>query len=278
MGGNQSNLLNDKKEHHSKQYNWTYSLYQKKIIIPNDELIGNESLYIDLRPNFSNIENIDNQYLQVVKIVSYALNYSLLQSNLLEPFQVSPYYLYYFLIKYYGIRESYSFNNIQQVISKFGITSKSQYPELNEEQLIEDTIINKSYPFRHINILHIEPTVEHIKHVLNKNMVLLFGMGIFSNFFKTRDHPNLEKRIEQDIFVGGFAGVIVGYIENENKFIVLTSLGKGWGNDGYIYIPYQEINQNICEVAYIDLRDQLIQLDLNNILNTSLKSNDRTIF
>ena len=38
--------------------------------------------------------------------------------------------------------------------------------------------------------------------------------------------------------MGGFCGLIVGFIENESKFIVMTARGKKWGQDGFIYISY----------------------------------------
>ena len=57
-----------------------------------------------------------------------------------------------------------------------------------------------------------------------------------------------------DKLIGGHAVVLVGFKENEKVFVVRNSWGKGWGDNGYFYMPYDFI-----EAVYTDPKDNKVK-------------------
>lgn len=123
------------------------------------------------------------------------------------------------------------------------------------------------------------------KKALNEGYPIVFGLKMYESFFDSREdgfvpYPDVEER-QLDIH-GRHAMVIVGFSENDKYFIVRNSWGKTYGDDGYVYIPYDYLaNEEYCDEAYIlneivDLSDfRKIDSVHNSVTFSFMSSSDK---
>ncbi len=216
--------------------------------------------YIDLRREISCLPEGNDQFTQVCKSVVTIINYSLLKSKRLYTFPPSYNYLMYLLKHVIGSQQLHSFGHLSEVIRKFGICSENDYVNYPEQP--NDETFMLANPYRHIKLINIPLDITKIKTALAKETPLLLGMPIYSNFLKTETDPKLTLSNSDDILLGGFCGVIVGYQETDHHFIVLTTKGKRWGDRGYVFIPYGQIIKTGAEIVQLEIRDELVILDI----------------
>jgi len=97
-------------------------------------------------------------------------------------------------------------------------------------------------------------TVE-VKHALSHNQLVGFGMQVYDNFMNISSDGFV--RVPAGNNLGGHMITIVGYDDDmkcpsgqKGAFIVRNSWGKGWGDQGYFYFPYNLFNENLVFDAY----------------------------
>ncbi len=216
--------------------------------------------YFDLRRNMPQMSQENTDYCQVAKAVAVLINYCLLQSKSLHTFPPSYHYLLYLLKNVAGTSQLHSFGHLSEIIRNFGICSHDDF--LNYQERPSDETFRLARPFRHIKFMTVPVVLDNIKSLLANETPLLLGMPVYSNFLKTETDPRLTLTNNDDILLGGFCGLIVGYQETDCHFIVMTTKGKRWGDRGYIFIPYQQIIDSGAEIVKIDFISELIKLDL----------------
>ena len=96
--------------------------------------------------------------------------------------------------------------------------------------------------------------IERVKRTLAQIKPVVVGMIVLENFLslKSNDevwYPNVGKT---DIF-GGHAMVVIGYDDGRRAFEVMNSWGKGWANQGFVWVRYEDFAR-YCKYAY-----QLVQ-------------------
>ncbi len=100
------------------------------------------------------------------------------------------------------------------------------------------------------------------KAIANKNPVVI-GMQIHSSFYKAKGvwNGDTTKRL------GGHAMVVVGYDDNKygGAFEILNSWGTKWGNNGYIWVKYNDF-KNYTKTAYV-LIDKTKKKNNTNVTN-----------
>ena len=212
------------------------------------------------------IPDNNRAYMQVVKAVVIIINYKLLKSKKLHTFPPSYLYLSYLLRNVIGSYQLHSFTNIAYIIKQFGICSENDYQCYPERPL--DETFHIANPYRHIHFNNILLDINIIKDYLTKDQVLLVGIPIYSNFLKTETNPKLSLSDNDDILLGGFCGLIVGYQNTDDHFIIQTSKGKRWGNRGYIFVPYKQLLDHGAEIIDIEIKEELVLLDMERYQNT----------
>ncbi len=80
---------------------------------------------------------------------------------------------------------------------------------------------------------------EHIRYAVAEGYGVVFGIQIYDSFQNT---PSSGIVPENDIALSGHAMVIVGYNDQEQKYIVRNSWGTDWGNNGYCFMDYNYVN------------------------------------
>jgi len=115
-------------------------------------------------------------------------------------------------------------------------------------------------------------TVDHLKQVktfLAKGMPMMFGFTVYSSIWDVGGdgripYPHDERAI------GGHAMVVVGYndaieIKNPNggeitvgAFLIRNSWGKGWGDNGYGWLPYKYILSSLARDFWAIIKNEWV--------------------
>ena len=84
----------------------------------------------------------------------------------------------------------------------------------------------------------------HIQSSLFAGNPVVFGFNIYSSFeSQTVANTGIVPMPQpHDQFLGGHAGLIVGYDTTAQHYIVRNSWGVNWGMEGYYYIPFAYIH------------------------------------
>jgi len=129
-------------------------------------------------------------------------------------------------LKKYGIcEEKYWKYNIDNI---FMVPSKEAYENAKNNYLIDS--------------LNIKKNLNEIKKWLSRNEPIAIAIAIYSNFMEEgRNNGFITMPKENDIYLGGHAVILCGYIDKEKRFILRNSWGDYWGDKGYFYLPYEYI-------------------------------------
>ena len=260
-------------------YNWIPS-FDSLILKPNKtnrlthplssqdtkEIVENPK-YVDLRRNMPSMPSSDVPYSQVIKSIVTLINYQLLISKKLNTFPPSYLYLLYLLEKVIGTTQLHSFRHVSDIIKQFGICAETDYQTYPEGP--SDETYQIASPYRHLRFILLANDISLIKQYLAKECALLIGFPIYSNFLKTETNPKLTISNPDDILLGGGCGLIVGYQESDEHLIIQTTKGKRWGDRGIIFMPYQELLNKGGEIIDIEIRDELILLDIEKYQNNN---------
>lgn len=92
--------------------------------------------------------------------------------------------------------------------------------------------------------------IEHMEAALSEGFPIIFGFRGSDDNAPLNAEGILEEQGLTDEFVyagwvkdgdntRGHAVLVVGFDRAEERFLILNSLGKGFGNQGYFYMPYR---------------------------------------
>ena len=85
--------------------------------------------------------------------------------------------------------------------------------------------------------------VFQVKKMLASRRPVIIGMSVKRNFYELKDakfwHPDLGKTTP----AGGHAMVVVGYDDRKGAFRIFNSWGKGWGDNGLIWVKYKDFGK-----------------------------------
>jgi hypothetical protein len=228
-------------------------IYTKQDLIDKFHLQSKESEYEDLRNNFPNIIDIDRFPFNPIASVSYVIHYSLLK-NKLPVFPPSMMYIYKNLAFYKNNNSLMNFQVIFNSIRSYGFCSENEFrtniDNLNSE--ITTSLLNKSLSFKFLNIYKISNDIDSIKILLQNKFPILIGFTLFNNLINITDKILMPDK-ERDTPLGGLSGVIVGYIESQQNFILALTFGEHFGNSGFISIPYEYITNYTFELFVLDI-------------------------
>lgn len=84
-----------------------------------------------------------------------------------------------------------------------------------------------------------------IKQCLAEGYPVSFGLHLYSSFhnqLSTLTGQITTPDVHREEFIGGHCMTIVGYNDFTKQYIVANSWSRGWGADGFCFIPYDYIN------------------------------------
>ena len=278
MGGNQSSEIgnNQMRKEIFNRYNWiqSYSKFNEEIIKYNEEEEDEEKNYCDLRPNINGIFN-ENSNLIILSICVY-LNYLLLNTEKLNPFVISYDYLDYNLSKLFNNDAGKNnFRSIFELIKKIGFVSADE--NIFDREKLREDIHELGKNYKYILYKKVDNDIRLVKRLLNNEKLILIGFPIYTNF---ESNINLTSTLnvpkDNDTIIGGISGIICGYIDKKEMFIMYVGISKKLGDRGYIYVPYDYIKRN-SELWILELNEELILLNLNEKIKKSKVEDDENI-
>ncbi len=276
MGNSEStfnNAIKREKIYYNKKYNWvpTYPLIEyDEINLDNlNKLLHkydtNLSKYVDLRVNCPPVLDIGLIPIHPIATVCSMLNF-LLRKNKLPIFPPSRLFIYHNCSFFPDIKSILSFDVIFNSINKYGFCSEIDYEYTLDNLNNSPSNINYKVAeaFKFLEIYRIDNNLDLIKILLQNEMPLIIGLVLYYDLKKIVDKlwvPDLsiDKR------VGGISGLVVGYVEDRQVFIVQLSFGKNFGLSGYVTVPYQYILNKLLvpEIYYMDLKKNRIEGFIN---------------
>src|SRR5690606_16405932 len=103
---------------------------------------------------------------------------------------------------------------------------------------------NDARDFRVKSVKHLD-SINDIRYSLAKRNPVVLGIAVYRELFTTRD-GHLPSPDYKDKMYGGHAVFAVGYNDKEQHLIVKNSWGKGWGDKGYFYLPYDYVKMGLA--------------------------------
>jgi C1A family cysteine protease len=90
-----------------------------------------------------------------------------------------------------------------------------------------------------------------LKSALAQDLPVVFGATLYEDFYDLVDNsvsfPDSTRRT-----IGGHCMLIVGYSDDRGAFLVRNSWGRGWGDDGYHWMPYAYVtSRELCDDFWV---------------------------
>lgn len=271
--GNSESILNNNNSHeksfYNTKYNWvpSYPLIEfEQITLDNlNKLISkyedNLSNYIDLRVNCPPVLDVGLIPIHPIATVCSMLNY-LLKKNKLPIFPPSRLFIYHNCAYFPEIKSILSYDVILRSIIKYGFCSEIDFEYTLDNLNNSPSNINYKVAeaFKFLEIYRIDNNINLLKIMLQNDMPLIIGIALYYDLKKIVDKLWLPD-FKIDKRVGGITGLIVGYVEDREVFILQLSYGKNFGLSGYVSIPYEYVLNKLLvpEIYYIDLKKNRIE-------------------
>lgn len=88
--------------------------------------------------------------------------------------------------------------------------------------------------------------IDRLKSYAWAGFATMFGFTVYNSIYRVGGDGMIPIPTAQDYVVGGHAVVIVGYSDNRQAFLIRNSWGRGWGADGYGWMPYEYILKGLA--------------------------------
>ena len=256
------NIILGKKEY-LQDYNWIPS-YKIEYKLKKNEYF-NRGRYLDnYLNNFNFLDpiTISKPYEHVIDTIEIALKEEFKQSNI-NNFIPSSKFLRDILTKILKNYNRFSFLDLIQLIQHYGLVSDNYYKKNN--YTIDNNLLKESFKYKYINFMGINDLHLIKSKILSKKMIL-FGMSITENFLLTEKEPLLK--LDNKIIIGGVSGILIGFNDIKQYFILQLTKGTEWGDKGKIYIPYSYIINCNPEIYFIEIDEEKIlskkRIEINN--------------
>ena len=121
------------------------------------------------------------------------------------------------------------------------------------------------------NYRRIQGSINEIKQYLAQGNPVVIGAKVNREFQQLRGSDVL-KNLNYTGDEGGHAMVISGYNDLKRAFRIINSWGKGWGDDGYLWVDYEFLVNKFCvqsgqKSLFVAFNDN------STIINPSISSN-----
>lgn len=130
-------------------------------------------------------------------------------------------------------------------VAKHGICRESRWPYRAYRYASQppQPAYEQALAYQSIAYQRLRHELGELKACLAQGFPIVFGLTVYSAFdsaqMTSRGVLHLPKVGEEK--VGGHAVLLVGYKEASQRFIVMNSWGKSWGQQGYFTLPYDYV-------------------------------------
>lgn len=101
-------------------------------------------------------------------------------------------------------------------------------------------------------------TIDEVLSAINDNKPVVIGMTVYDSFNKvSKSDPVIDLPKSTELGTGGgHAMTIVGYDIPKRQLLVKNSFGRGWGDRGYAWLPFDYAESEGFEKWVFDISDQ----------------------
>lgn len=141
-----------------------------------------------------------------------------------------------------------------KAVQKFGICSESIWPYHIQDYAITPSI--QSYDdARHRNIQNYYriSVIEDTLDALNKELPVVFSMKVYESFEELYNNNSVKLPQKGESPIGAHAMCFVGYDLNKKVLLARNSFGSDWGIDGYCYLPFDYVRQEVMDMWVFDI-------------------------
>ena len=176
-------------------------------------------------------------------------------SNLQGDFKASRLFIYYnerYLENHVYVDSGATIEDGMNVLRIYGACSEElceynirKFTQVPSENAYKNALSHKIYTSSSI-----ENSIDLFKLALSHGNPVVFGFDVYESFMTLSTAKSGIMPIPKDTekLLGGHAVVAVGYNDEKDSlenskgcFLVRNSWGKDWGNDGYFWMPYENI-------------------------------------
>ena len=143
-----------------------------------------------------------------------------------------------------------------KILNKLGVCDESrcQYNEsfFNVKPSVDAYIDAQNY--KGIKYKKVQCNLKCIKSALTLLYPIIFGFSVYETFDDPDGVENtgiMELPKNDEKIIGGYAALIVGYDEDNERVLVQASFGTDWGIDGYFWMPYKFLLSGACSDFWI---------------------------
>lgn len=230
--------------------NTTYKLLdvEEKPLKDDYEAKENHRQSVDLRSLFTNIK--DQGQLGTCSVFSIVSVYEYILKKTKKEHDLSERFVYYNVLQDSGIMEDTgaSLYGVVESITKYGVCAENyckydvgKYHIAPSKEAYEDAMTHKIKVAKNVKINH-----DDITSALSEGYPVTISLKIFDSFgnqSKGFVYRPTDEEITENKY-GNHAMVICGYSEEDKVYIVRNSWGKGFGDNGYCYIPFSYIEDS----------------------------------
>lgn len=140
-------------------------------------------------------------------------------------------------------------------VQQYGVCKEELWPYLIEDFAVPPSI--KCYEDaknRTIKNYYRISTLEDTLDALNKEYPVVFSMRVYESFDDLYDSGHTIKMPgKNESPIGAHAMCFVGYDLNRKLFLVRNSFGKDWGLNGYCYMPFDYMRNEVMDCWIFDI-------------------------
>jgi C1A family cysteine protease len=177
--------------------------------------------------------------------VCNAFRFNLLKEGELKPFLPSRLFVYYNARKMAGtekLNQGAQIRDAMKSIAVQGVCDERDWPyvarnfaEQPPRKAYRDALAHQAVRYQRLAV-----DLKHFQACLAQGYPFVMGLTVYADFESDRVGRtgvlNLPK--PKEALVGGHAVLVVGYDNASQRFIVMNSYGKSWGQHGYFTVPY----------------------------------------
>ena len=141
-------------------------------------------------------------------------------------------------------------------VNQYGVCSEQLWPyNIKKFSLVPDADCYLDAKNRMIEKYYRVKNLDDMLNALNEGYPVAVSMSVYNSFYDLELPGRAVLPIPQawEEMIGGHAICVVGYDLNKKQLICRNSFGLDWGEQGYFYMPFAYIENNIWDSWIFDI-------------------------
>jgi C1A family cysteine protease len=145
-----------------------------------------------------------------------------------------------------------SFWDAFTIVKNQGVAPLSLFPYNASDACTQpsDSVRSAAYPYRAegFQFINYGDELDMLKDLLAQGKPIAVAIPVYESFYRiSEDNPVLQPPAPGETFYGGHGMLVVGYDDEIGGFLTVNSWGPNWGMEGYLYLSYEFVIQNVWE-------------------------------